>query len=193
MTDYMSPLLPLIEMIENEDIRNLLTGFMRNEVPAYFWTTGASASGKYHPAFAKGEGGLVRHTVAVVKIALELFNLECMRDTDGWFNKDEVIVAAMVHDTFKYGITGPEDSEGKRLFHLHGELAANMFEGYALRHGFAVGEKTLRAIKCHMGQWSAAEVNRNPGENELARIVHVADYIASRNFIDLPEFWEEGE
>ena len=40
-----------------------------NLLPDYFFEVGASSSGKYHPNYALGKGGLVRHTKAAVRIA----------------------------------------------------------------------------------------------------------------------------
>ena len=36
------------------------------KLPDYFFHVAASSTGKYHPAYALGEGGLVRHTKAAV-------------------------------------------------------------------------------------------------------------------------------
>jgi len=47
------------------------------------------------------------------------------------------------------------------------------------------------AIKSHMGQWEKIKANR-PFTN-LDRLVHMADYIASRSFIDIPIVVEEWE
>ena len=49
-----------INLIVDEDLRMAVKSYMEEAVPAYFWTDGASSSGKYHPQFAQGEGGLVR-------------------------------------------------------------------------------------------------------------------------------------
>ena len=40
-----------------------------------FWTMPASTSGKYHPAHSLGQGGLIRHTRAVVLFAVRVFLL----------------------------------------------------------------------------------------------------------------------
>ena len=55
-----------IALIKNEDYRKFIIDYLDNECPSYFWEIGASSSGKYHPKFSQGEGGLVRHTKAVV-------------------------------------------------------------------------------------------------------------------------------
>ena len=58
--------------IESVVLRKLLIRVL-NVVPEYFWEIPASSTGKHHPIFALGKGGLVRHTKACVKIATELF------------------------------------------------------------------------------------------------------------------------
>lgn len=44
--------------------------------PKEFYTMPASTTGKYHPPFALGEGGLVRHTLAACCWAKDLLQLE---------------------------------------------------------------------------------------------------------------------
>ena len=43
-------------------------------LPNYFFEVPASSTGKYHPEFALGDGGLIRHTKVAVRIAYELLN-----------------------------------------------------------------------------------------------------------------------
>ena len=64
-----------INMIKDEDLRNVVYSYMAEATPDYFWTDGASSSGKYHPQFSQGEGVLVRHTKAVVMFAAELLRM----------------------------------------------------------------------------------------------------------------------
>ena len=46
--------------------------YLIDSLPDYFFEVAAASTGKYHPKYAQGEGGLVRHTKAAVKIAYEL-------------------------------------------------------------------------------------------------------------------------
>ena len=55
--------------IENEDIRDSLRT-MIEKIPDYFFTIPAASTGKYHPQYAQGDGGLVRHT----KVACYILN-----------------------------------------------------------------------------------------------------------------------
>ena len=56
-----------LRTIENDDLR-ILAGEMIKTVPEYWYHVGASSTGKYHPEYSLGEGGLMRHTVALVRI-----------------------------------------------------------------------------------------------------------------------------
>ena len=60
-----------LEYIKNDDIRGFAKLALEN-LPDYFFDVAASSTGKYHPTYALGNGGLVRHTKAAVRIAFEL-------------------------------------------------------------------------------------------------------------------------
>ena len=49
-----------------------------NNLPDYFYKIQAASTGKYHPKYALGDGGLVRHTKAAVRFAYELLNNNCI-------------------------------------------------------------------------------------------------------------------
>lgn len=174
-----------INLIVDEDLRMAVKSYMEEAVPDYFWTDGASSSGKYHPQFAQGEGGLVRHTKAVVMFAEELLRMSSyayMREE----YKDYVIAACIVHDTMKYGI----DKFDKAEYKNHAANAAYYFGEWCFANcGFTCSEFLLNAIAAHMGQWSTEKEDR-PFTN-IDRCVHMADYMASRAFIDIPQITEE--
>ena len=64
-----------LEWIQDEKVNAFATAAV-NALPEYFYSVPASSTGKYHPAYATGEGGLVRHTKAAVMFAHELLVLE---------------------------------------------------------------------------------------------------------------------
>jgi HD superfamily phosphohydrolase YqeK len=173
-----------IELIQNEDYRMFIRNYLDEYVPDYFWEIGASSSGKYHPQFSQGEGGLVRHTKAVVMFAEELLRMSSymyMNDE----HKDYVIMACIVHDTCKYGMRDYEKEEYKN----HARNACVLVDGaWADYFNAQCSEFFLSAIRCHMGQWSERE--DRPFTN-IDRCVHMADYMASRNFIDIPQINKE--
>ena len=81
-----------ITLIKNEDYQGFIKHYLDYYVPKYFWEIGASSSGKYHPQFSQGEGGLVRHTKAVVMFAEELLRMSSyMYMSDE--HKDYIIMA----------------------------------------------------------------------------------------------------
>ena len=173
-----------IELIQSEDLRMAVECFLNERVPAYFWEIGASSSGKYHPAFSQGVGGLVRHTKAVVMFAEELLRMSSyayMKDE----YKDYVIAACIIHDTAKYGMTDEMEKAG---YKAHAPNAAIMFAEFC-DCDYHPSEFLLGAISSHMGQWSTEKEDK-PFTN-IDRCVHMADYMASRSFIDIPSITEE--
>ena len=57
-----------IETINYNSLKVFATWCL-NQLPDYFYEVAASSTGKYHPSYALGDGGLVRHTIAAVRIA----------------------------------------------------------------------------------------------------------------------------
>ena len=51
---------PVLNTFENDDIKDFAIVLLDN-LPEYIWHVGASSTGKYHPAYSLGEGGLMRH------------------------------------------------------------------------------------------------------------------------------------
>lgn len=170
-----------LSLIKDENLREIVRSYMAENTPDYFWTDGASASGKYHPQFSQGEGGLVRHTKAVVMFAVELLRMNTyayMREE----YKDYVIAACILHDTIKYGMGEEID---KDEYKNHARNAATAFKSWCEdTFGYSVSEILLNAIISHMGQWST-DKNDRPF-SPVDRCVHLADYMASRSFIDIP-------
>ena len=92
-----------IKYIKNERVKNSLIT-MLDRLPDYFYSVPASSTGKYHPSFSLGDGGLLRHTKAAVRIAIELFQDESLNNfTDD--EKDLLIMALTLHDGLKSGKT----------------------------------------------------------------------------------------
>lgn len=152
-------------MIKDPLTRVFVCDFLNYKTPAYFWTIPASSTGKYHPKFALGEGGLVRHTIAAMKIGEEL----CRKDHITGIERDAIIAALALHDTFKQGKS--HEGSGKTE-HNHPELAASAIPLTAIA--------TL--VLTHMGQWGTYSPILSS-----QHLVHTADYIASRKFIEITE------
>ena len=176
-----------INLIKNETLREAVKQYMAEDTPDYFWSEGASSSGKYHPKFSQGVGGLVRHTKAVVMFAEELLRMSSYMYLSDDF-KDYIIAACIIHDTCKYG---NEAEINKDEYANHANNAADSF-------AFWCGNNSpmcephyllLQAVRSHMGQWSTDREDRP--FTPIDRCVHMADYMASRAFIDIPQITEE--
>lgn len=173
-----------LEHIQDEGLRAIVRAYMENGCPAYFYEIGASASGKYHPMFSQGEGGLVRHTKAVVMFLDELMKMSTYSYMRQEY-KDYAFAAAIIHDSAKYGVGEEID---KTQYAEHASNAAKLFENYCLEHNYVVSPYLLNAVRSHMGQWTTNAEDKP--FTSIDRVVHLADYVASRNFINIPELSE---
>lgn len=173
-----------LKLVKSDALRDFAIMYLNNYVPSYFWEIGASASGKYHPKFSQGDGGLVRHTKAVVMFLEELLKMSSYAYMSDDY-KDYAIVAAICHDTCKYGCKEFDKNE----YSSHGENAAKLMAEcwHDMYPTSDLPELMRLAVLSHMGQWGADKPFTN-----IDRVVHMADYIASRNFIDIPSLAVEG-
>ena len=53
--------------IQDENLSEALLNII-NMLPDYWFSEAASSTGKYHPEYALGEGGLLRHSKAAMRI-----------------------------------------------------------------------------------------------------------------------------
>lgn len=144
--------------------------------PDYFFEVPASSTGKYHPAYTLGNGGLYRHTRAVVGILENLFNLEQFPFTDR--EKMLLIIGAISHDSLKSGKV-----KSQYTVKDHPQLAAQNIREFNSTNDYQLSESDLNflcsAIESHMGQWG------NPKPlTESEKMLHLADYLASRKNLE---------
>lgn len=155
-------------------------------LPDYFFEIPAASTGKYHPDFAQGEGGLVRHTKVAVRIANELLtnNTVGAKFTDK--DKDLIIMALTLHDGVKSGM---EHSKYTKFDHplLVSKLIMENKDKLSLEIDDV--RKMCSMIESHMGEWTydsyqQKEVLPKPRTAEQ-RFVHMCDFLASRKFLDV--------
>jgi hypothetical protein len=158
-----------LQLIESENLR-VFCELVLAGLPDYFFTAPASSSGKYHPEFSNGEGGLVRHTKMVVQVVEELLFLKQYQSV----NRDLVIVAAILHDGVKLGLNG------KGTDPMHPDLMAAVILNTEFEMPWIQKKIIAEMIRCHMGQWGKYKPIF-PGQ----KLLHMADYIASRKFFDM--------
>lgn len=160
-------------------------------LPDYFFEIPAASTGKYHPAFAQGEGGLVRHTKVAVRIAYELLENNTVGIKFSDKDKDLIIMALILHDGVKSGM---EHSQYTKFDHplLVSKLIMENKDKVSLDIDDL--RKMCSMIESHMGEWTydtyhQKEVLPKPKTAEQ-RFVHMCDYLASRKFLNV-EFGED--
>lgn len=152
----------------------------------YFFTVPASSSGKYHPQFSLGIGGLVRHTRCVAYFAMgagESYNFD-------QHTTDLLVIAALAHDIKKQGHIS--NGHTVREHPLYG--ADYVIEMQSKFPNFITkedAEKIAGAIRSHMGKWEGTREWVKDTTKELfpmpkdgfEQALQMADYVASRKYI----------
>ena len=93
-----------LKYIKDERIRTSCE-IILDLLPEYFYEIPASSTGKYHPDFSLGDGGLVRHVKVAVRIAKELLDNPCIGEKYSQNEKDMMIFTLILHDGLKSGLT----------------------------------------------------------------------------------------
>lgn len=157
--------------------------FLIDKLPDYFFEVPASSTGKYHPKYALGDGGLVRHTKAAVRFAYELLSNPAIGDKYTSDEKDLMIMSLILHDGVKSGL---EKSQYTKFDHPL--LACDFIKSY--KDELSLNDDELNfmcdVISSHMGVW-----NKDYDGNEVLPVpktkyqnfVHMCDYLASRKTI----------
>ena len=158
------------------------------EADDYFFEVPASSSGKYHPKFALGDGGLVRHTKAVAYFLNELLRPSIEFEAVTRHDADLLIVAAIAHDIKKQG-DGIEGHTVKEHPQLAAEYVMEMWREHNGKRLISEedAEYICDAVRTHMGPWSD-----EPPTTQDQILVFYADYIASRKEITGLGFIDEG-
>lgn len=178
---------PVLDTFENEDIKKFAIVLL-DDMPDYIWHVGASSTGKYHPAYSLGEAGLMRHQLAVVRFLNFFFELEQYGTKLTSRERDLMRLSGLIHDGRKSG--SQEDYEKSKYTRFnHPVLMADVvrgFDGKYLNHEEV--ELVADTISRHMGQWNTDKktgVELPKPNNKFARMVHVADYLASRKCLTM--------
>lgn len=164
---------------KRDDIKYLVSN-----LPDYFFEIPASSTGKYHPSFANGDHGLVRHTKVAVRIAYELLNNEVINNfTDN--EKDLIIMALILHDGFK---SGKVKEKYTRVDHpLLSSLFVKENKDKLSLNDMEI-DLICKMISSHMGiynkDFNGNEVLPIP-RTKYERFVHMCDYLASKKFLNV--------
>ena len=172
-----------LKYIKNNRIKESAINLI-NLLPDYFFLVPASSGGKYHPSFAAGEGGLVRHTKAAVRIAHELLENHSVNNYTN-DEKDLIILSLLLHDGIKCG--NPKE---KYTRVDHPLLASKFVKDNKDKTQLTDTEikYICESIESHMGEW-----NKDYEGNEIlpitksknSRFVHMCDFLSSKKFINI--------
>ena len=192
-----------IDYINNETIRKIVADTL-DASPECIQTIPASSSGRYHPEYSLGDGGLARHVKAAVGIA------HCMIETDIFKNMifgtdaeenltyyedremfaDVVYASLILHDCYK-----PDDTPKHSTRFDHPLLASDLFKEtarkYITKDNMEYMKKVIPmihgAIASHMGQWTTAPYAKGivlpKPKTGIEQFVHMCDYLGSRKFL----------
>lgn len=172
-----------LEYISDDKLRDD-TKYLVSNLPDYFFEIPAASTGKYHPKFASGEHGLVRHTKVAVYFANELMNNSAVSNFTNR-EKDLIIISLILHDGLKSGKT-----KEKYTRFDHPLLAADYVKDNQDKLSMTSNDIDFisDAISSHMGNWNVDykgnEVLPKP-KNKYQRFVHMCDYLASRKMINV--------
>lgn len=156
-----------------------------NLLPDYFFNVPASSTGKYHPSYALGDEGLVRHTKAAVRFGYEISNNPSIGYVFSDLEKDLIIIALLVHDGCKSGLI-----KSKYTVVDHPLIVAKLIKDNKEKLEFSDDELNLLTsmIESHMGPWNK-DFNGNEvlpvPKNKYQKFVHMCDFLASKKFINM--------
>lgn len=204
-----------INYIFNDTLRKIVEETL-DAAPDYIQTIPASSTGKYHPSYSLGEGGLMRHVQAAVRIARSLCQTDNFKNIV--FKRDNIVndadfvnklqmyrdcayAALILHDCRK-----ADDTPKHNTRFDHPLLAAKLFKETAkkyitndnLEYMKVVIPLVYNAIASHMGEWNTASYMPNVTLPKpacgLDDFVHLCDYLGSRRFLefDFVKFDETG-
>ena len=174
-----------INYLKNDNLKESLKKLIFL-LPDYFFHEAASSTGKYHPSYALGDGGLLRHTKAAVRIGYELLQDPSIGNKYTSIEQDLMLIALLFHDGFKKGV-----KEEKYTRFDHPLIAAKVVLDHYNDVGLSLDDATFisEAIKTHMGNftvdYNGNEVLEKP-HTKYQNFVHMSDYLASRKCILIP-------
>lgn len=184
-----------LETFKNDDIKEFAKVLLDN-APEYFFHVSASSTGKYHPKYALGDRGLARHTKAVIRFYNHLMTIE---QNNSMFTEREIDlgrISCLVHDILKSGTQEYYEEKSNNgentVFTVfnHPLLSAKYIMSYKETY---LSEEEVKfialAVGSHMGQWNTNKYEPDiilpKPRTDMQKIVHLADYLASRKDIDV--------
>ena len=176
----------ILNTFESEEYKKTAELVIEN-APVYWSHVPASSSGKYHPQYALGDGGLLRHTMALIRFLNFMFEVESVASQFTSRERDLLRIAGLAHDMWKSGVQ--EDYEKSKWTRFDHPLIAA--EKIVEMNEMPEDDKIFirNVISTHMGQWNKdkryPDIILPKPKDKYQIILHLADYLASRKDIDM--------
>ena len=175
-----------LEFIEDERIRKSCEVIL-DMLPDYFYEIPASSTGKYHPSFSLGEGGLVRHVKVATRIAKDLLDDPSFKSKYTRNEKDIMLMTLILHDSLKSGL-----KHSKYTAFNHPILISNFVNDNKDKIDLTDDELALfrSCVESHMGgfPWNTNSYTNEELPEPTTKyqvFVHMCDYLSSRKYLDV--------
>jgi len=179
-----------LSLIQNPKVRNVVEIAICYIHPLFFQVE-ASATGKYHPAYALGNRGLLRHTRAAVYFANVLKTINTMSLSD--YEYDICMASLIVHDSCKRGV----HFDNPNTAHEHPLLVSYLVPNNTFfNEDKVIWDNICEAVSTHMGQWTTSNYSTvvlPKPQSSLQKFVSECDYLASRRSVDLLDIWNDDD
>ena len=177
------------DSVQDENVKKFMEQCIET-IPEYWFSVPASSTGKYHPNYALGNGGLMRHTIALLRFFDRLVRNSMYGSPFTNREMDLLRVACLMHDSRKSG-SDEDFAKSKYTKFDHPILAANVIRSIDTEY-ITDEEKELVAIaiESHMGQWNVDTYGKSKVElplptNKYQKIVHLVDYLAAQKGVEV--------
>lgn len=177
------------DSVQDENVKKFMEQCIET-IPEYWYTVPASSTGKYHPNYALGNGGLMRHTIALLRFFDRLVRNTMYGSPFTNREMDLLRVACLMHDSRKSG-SDEDFAVSKYTKFDHPILAANVVRSIETEY-ITDEEKEIiaNAIESHMGQWNVDTYGKSKVElplptNKYQKIVHLVDYLAAQKGVEV--------
>jgi len=174
-----------LRLIKSVEIKKFVLECFDKHAADYFWSCPCSTTGKYHPQYALGNQGLIRHVKSAVWWGLELFRALPFELQHIPTIQDEIVAALLLHDIRKNGDALNVDgfATDRNATKTHGVKTAGKIGAYFADDTFQ--GRIITAIAGHMGIWTEPpDFQPYKLQDETLRaftmLIHLADYCASR-------------
>ena len=178
-----------LDSVQDENVKKFMEQCIET-IPEYWFTVSASSTNKYHPDYAIGNGGLMRHTIGLLRFFNRLMNNDMYGKPFTEREKNLLCVTCLMHDSRKSG-SDEDFIKSKYTKFDHPILAANVVRSIKTTY-ITDNEKELiaNAIESHMGQWNTDAYKKSDivlplPQNKYQKIIHLVDYLAATKGIEV--------